>query len=136
MGSTSVTVNEFTQAHALGQSGRKEQPSIVDLAVVVEGDLDAVGVLKRQHLLGAPCFWSVSSLENHYPRCKGALSYPFRTPTRRPPSVDSGLNHATDVDSLHRTILCSSHLCPICIGVGIEHLIPAGRYPAPVPEIH
>ena len=41
-----VTVNEFTQAHALGQGGRKEQPSIVDQAVVVEGDLDAVGVLK------------------------------------------------------------------------------------------
>ena len=41
-----VTVNEFTQAHVLGQSGRKEQPSIVDQGVVVEGDLDAVGVLK------------------------------------------------------------------------------------------
>ena len=41
-----VTVNEFTQAHVLGQSGRKEQPSMVDQAVVVEGYLDAVGVLK------------------------------------------------------------------------------------------
>ena len=41
-----VTVNEFTQAHALGQGGRKEQPSIVDQAVVVEGYLYAVGVLK------------------------------------------------------------------------------------------
>ena len=41
-----VTVNEFTQAHVLGQGGRKEQPSIVDQAVVVEGYLDAVGVLK------------------------------------------------------------------------------------------
>ena len=41
-----VTVNEFTQAHALGQGGRKEQPGIVDQAVVVEGYLDAVGVLK------------------------------------------------------------------------------------------
>ena len=39
-------VNEFTKAHALGQGGRKEQPSIVDQPVVVEGDLDAVGVLK------------------------------------------------------------------------------------------
>ena len=38
-------VNEFTQAHALGEGGRKEQPRIVDQAVVVEGDLDAVGVL-------------------------------------------------------------------------------------------
>ncbi len=41
-----VTVNEFTQAHALGQGGRQEQPGIVDQAVVVEGYLDAVGVLK------------------------------------------------------------------------------------------
>ena len=40
-----VMVNEFTQAHALGEGGRKEQPSIVDQAVVVEGDLDAVGVV-------------------------------------------------------------------------------------------
>ena len=40
-----MTVNEFTQAHVLGQGGRKEQPSIVDQAVVVEGDVDAVGVV-------------------------------------------------------------------------------------------
>ena len=41
-----VTVNEFTQADVLGQGGRKEQPGIVDQAVVVEGDLDAGGVLQ------------------------------------------------------------------------------------------
>ena len=41
-----VTVYEFPQAQVLGLGGRKEQPSIVDQAVVVEGDLDAVGVLK------------------------------------------------------------------------------------------
>ena len=41
-----VTVNEFMQAHVLGQGGRKKQPGIVDQAVVVEGDLDAVGVLQ------------------------------------------------------------------------------------------
>ena len=34
-----VAVNEFTQAHVLGQGGRKKQPGIVDQAVVVEGDL-------------------------------------------------------------------------------------------------
>ena len=32
-----MTVNEFTQAHVLGQGGRKKQPGIVDQAVVVEG---------------------------------------------------------------------------------------------------
>ena len=41
-----VVVNEFPQTHALGQGGGQQQPSIVDQAVVVEGDLDAVGVLK------------------------------------------------------------------------------------------
>ena len=41
-----MTVNEFTQAQVLGESGRKEQPSVVDQAVVVEEYLDAVGVLK------------------------------------------------------------------------------------------
>ena len=48
-----MTVNEFTQAQLLGLRGRKEQPSIVDQAVVVEGDADAVGVVAWQHLLGA-----------------------------------------------------------------------------------
>ena len=41
---------QLTQAHALGQGGRKKQSGIVDQAVVVEGDLDAVGVLKRKPL--------------------------------------------------------------------------------------
>ncbi len=34
----------LSQAQMKGQSGRKDQPGIVDQAVVVEGDLDAVGV--------------------------------------------------------------------------------------------
>ena len=41
-----VVVNEFTQTQALGQSDRKDQPSIGYQAVVIEGDLDAVGMLK------------------------------------------------------------------------------------------
>ena len=41
-----VKVDEFTQAHVLGQGGRQEQAGIVDQAVVVEGYLDAVGVLQ------------------------------------------------------------------------------------------
>ena len=32
------------------------------------------------NLLGAPRFWLVLSFQNHYPRCTGALSYPFSTP--------------------------------------------------------
>ena len=41
-----VTVDEFTQTQVLGEGGRKEQPSIGHQAVVVERDLDAVGVLQ------------------------------------------------------------------------------------------
>ena len=40
-----MTVNEFTQAHMLGQGGRKEQTGIGHQSVVVEGDLDPVGVV-------------------------------------------------------------------------------------------
>ena len=55
-----MPVNQLGQAQVLGQCGRKDQPGIGHQAVVVEGYLDAVGVLKWQHLLGAPCFWLVS----------------------------------------------------------------------------
>ena len=53
-------VYEFPQTQVLGESGRKKQPGIVDQAVVVEGDLNAVGVLMWRYLSGAPCFWLVS----------------------------------------------------------------------------
>ena len=39
-----MPVNQLGQAQVLGEGGRKDQPGIVDQAVVVEGDLDAVGV--------------------------------------------------------------------------------------------
>ena len=41
-----VMVNQFTQTQVLGQRDRKEQPSIGHQAAVVEGDLDAVGMVK------------------------------------------------------------------------------------------
>ena len=40
-----VMVNQFTQTQVLGQRDRKEQPSIGHQAAVVEGDLDAVGMV-------------------------------------------------------------------------------------------
>ena len=40
-----MPVNQLGQAQMLGEGGRKDQPGIVDQAVVVEGDLDAVGVV-------------------------------------------------------------------------------------------
>ena len=40
-----VPVNQFGQTEMLGQRGRQDQPGIVDQAAVVEGDVDAVGVV-------------------------------------------------------------------------------------------
>ena len=41
-----VVVDEFTQTQVLGQGDRKEQPSIGHQAVVVKGELGAVGMVK------------------------------------------------------------------------------------------
>ena len=41
-----MVVDEFTQSQVLGEGDRKEQPSIGHQAVVVEGDVDAVGLLR------------------------------------------------------------------------------------------
>ena len=48
-------VDEFPQAQVLGEGHREQQPSIGHQAVVVKRDLDAVGIVRWQHLLGAPC---------------------------------------------------------------------------------
>ena len=86
-----VPVNQLGQAQLPGQGGGKHQPGIGHQAVVVEGDLDAVGVVAWQHLLSAPFLGLVWSFTNHYPRYKGAPSCRSRSLTRRPTSVDSGL---------------------------------------------
>ncbi len=39
-------VNQFTQTQVLGQGGRQDQPRMVDQAVVIKGDLDAVGMFR------------------------------------------------------------------------------------------
>ena len=44
-------VDEFPQTQMLGESGRQKQAGIGHQAVVVEGDLDAVGVVAWQHLV-------------------------------------------------------------------------------------
>ena len=62
-----MAVDEFTQTQVLSEGHRKEQPGIGHQAVVVEGDLNVVGVLKWWYLSGAPCFWLVSRSKNHYP---------------------------------------------------------------------
>ena len=68
-----VAVDEFPQTQVLGEGHRKEQPSIGHQAVVVEGDLNAVGVLKWQHLSGAPCFWLVSCSKTIIPEAREHL---------------------------------------------------------------
>ena len=40
-----VVVDEFTQTQVLGEGDRKEQPCIGHQAVVIEGDVDAVGMV-------------------------------------------------------------------------------------------
>ena len=47
-------VDEFPQAQVPGEGGRQEQAGIGHQAVVVEGDLDAVGVVTWYHPSGAP----------------------------------------------------------------------------------
>ena len=40
-----MVVDELTQTQVMGQGHRQDQPGIGHQAVVVEGDLDAVGVV-------------------------------------------------------------------------------------------
>ena len=47
-------VNQLGQTQVMDQGDRQEQTGIGHQAVIVEGDLDAVGVVAWQHLLGAP----------------------------------------------------------------------------------
>ena len=82
----------------VGQGGGKDQPGIGHQTVAVEGDVDAVGVLQRWHLLGALGAGVGFVLPNHYPRCTGALYYPFSTPRHSSFSVDWDLRCQTSRD--------------------------------------
>ena len=53
--------------------GLANQSGIGHQAAVVEGDLNAVGVLKWQHLSGAPCFWLVSCSKTIIPEAREHL---------------------------------------------------------------
>ena len=41
-----MVVHQLAQFQMMGQSDRKDQPGIGHQAVVIEGDLDAVGMVK------------------------------------------------------------------------------------------
>ena len=71
-----VVVDQFTQTQVLGEGDRQDQPSIGHQAVVVEGNVDAVGLLRWYHLLSAPGPGSVLCFRNHYPRTQEHLLAP------------------------------------------------------------
>ena len=41
-----MAVHQLAQSQMMGQCDRKDQPGIVDQAVVIKGDVDAVGMLR------------------------------------------------------------------------------------------
>ena len=96
-----VMVDEFPQAQVLGEGGRKEQSGIGHQAVVVKDDADAVGIVRWQHLLGAPCFRAGFLFQNHYPRFRGAPSAFFKGCPQGRPSVDSGLDARCSLAARH-----------------------------------
>ena len=63
----------------LGQGGWQDHPGMAYQAVIVEGDLDAVGVIRRQHLLGAPGQGQFGLSKTIIPEAKGN----FLTPSNR-----------------------------------------------------
>ena len=83
-----VMVYEFSQAQVLGEGGRQEQASIGHQAVVVEGDLDAVGVVAWWHLLGAPFLGSGFCCKTIIPEAQEHL---LATSVRRDTHLFGGL---------------------------------------------
>ena len=83
-------LDELGQAKVPGQGDQKCQPGIGYQAVVVEGDLDPVGVGPVVASIGYSSFGIGLLFQNHYPRCTGAPSCRFRKLTPRTPSADSG----------------------------------------------
>ena len=105
-----VTVNEFTQAHALGQGGRKEQPSIVDQAVVVEGYLYAVGVQSSgSSSVGCSLFLVGFLSRKPLSQMQRSTFWSLQDPAARPPSVDSGLDLSAHVTAIPVFIRSLSH---------------------------
>ena len=88
-------VNEFPQAQMPGEGGRQEQTGIGHQG----GDRQRRYGYGRAGCVVASIGCSFSGtvllLQNHYPRFRGAPSGHFRMLTKRPPSVDSGLDPST-----------------------------------------
>ena len=52
-------------------TGKSSPPLTVHQAMIVNGDLDAVGRLRWQHPFDAPRFGSGFFVKNNYPRSRG-----------------------------------------------------------------
>ena len=90
-----VVVDEFTQTQVLGEGEGEVTGRISPALATKRWSSKEIwirsGCSSGSIYLVLPVSGWVSCSKNHYPRSTGALSYPFRTLTRRPPSVDSGL---------------------------------------------
>ena len=64
MAQVNVLVHQFTQTQAEGQAGRQQQPGVGHQAVIVEGDVDAVGV---QVVASVGCSLFLAGLLSHKP---------------------------------------------------------------------
>ena len=84
-----MPVNQLGQAQVLGEGGRKQQPGVVDQAVVVESNLDPAPARPAPHCrrggcvvasIGCSLFRGGFQYKNHYPRFRGAPFHPFIRP--------------------------------------------------------
>ena len=83
-------VSQLGQTQTPGRGGGKHQPGVGHQAVIVEGDLDAVGMAAWQHLKGAPSLGSVFR-SKPLSQIHGSTFLPPQTSSTPIPSVDSGL---------------------------------------------
>ena len=93
MAQVQAPVNQLGQAKAQGEGGRKNQPGIGHQAVIVEAMRMRSGWW-RGSIYWVLLFRDRFAVTKPYPRFRGAPFGHFRTLTRRPPSVDSGLSLA------------------------------------------
>ena len=75
-----MAVHQLAQSQMAAQRNRQEQPSIGHQAVIVEGDVDAVGLLHLLASFGCSSPGTGFMCQKPLSPKPGALSYPFTTP--------------------------------------------------------
>ena len=71
-------MDQFGQAQAPGQGGRKDQPGIGHQAVIVEGDADAIGVAWRGSIYWVLLFWGRFSVSKPLSQKHGSTFLPLQ----------------------------------------------------------